>query len=76
MPLTVNGIPATKLAELLREHLKHRTLDNFCASAQRPESAYRRCYSILHGETQMVSLRVADELCLLAGHPEWLPLLD
>jgi hypothetical protein len=75
MPLTLNGVSASALAELLGIHLKTRSLEYFAASAPSPEATKRRVFDILNGRVQMVSLRVADELCTLAGRPDWLQLL-
>lgn len=63
------------LAELLRAHLKHRTLENVAASAPNPEAFKRRVHDIIHGKSSSVTLRVADEIATVCGRPDWLQLI-
>lgn len=64
------------LAELLREHLRYRTIENVAASAPSPDAFKRRIYDILHGRQATVSLRVADEISIICGRPDWLAYLE
>jgi len=62
-------------AELLREHMKHRTIEQVAASAPKPDAFKRRVYDILHGKSRTISLRVADEIACVCGRPDWLQLI-
>lgn len=64
------------LAQLLREHLKYRTLEYVAASAPKPEAFKRRVFDIVNGKSKTVSLRVADEISIVCGRPDWLAYLE
>lgn len=63
------------LAEALRQHLRDKSLEYVAASAPSPDAFKRRVYDILHGKTNSVSLRVADEIANVCNHPEWIAVL-
>lgn len=62
-------------AQLLEDHLRHRTLEWVAASAPKPEAFKRRVSEIIHRRQDFVTLRVADEISTICGHPEWLALV-
>lgn len=61
--------------EWLQSQMRFRTLENLAANAPHPENFKRRATEILHGRSTRVTERVADEIAITLGHPEWMQTL-
>jgi hypothetical protein len=68
----VSYIEPHLVRELLERALLERSLENLAASAAKPENFKRRAAEILHGRATRVTERVADEIAIVCGHPEFL----